>query len=175
MEDIYKLKPEQFPKPLLEIPQPPKTLYIRGKLPDPNMVYLAVVGSRKYTSYGKNICEKLKPAVSDGGSSENRKSALIYATDHPDYAIFLAIINLKDGGRARVRFDEDTKLIKLSINIQFVNGQSQIKPGYIHVLDGQYFTKQSNQEFTSEMELKPLLWIPVEASDLGAEILVSKS
>ncbi len=59
MEDIYKLKPEQFPKPLLEIPQPPKTLYIRGKLPDPNMVYLAVVGSRKYTSYGKNICEKL--------------------------------------------------------------------------------------------------------------------
>ncbi|HLP86558.1 MAG TPA: DNA-processing protein DprA [Candidatus Paceibacterota bacterium] len=59
MEDIYKLKPEQFPKPLLEIPQPPKTLYIRGKLPDPNMVYLAVVGSRKYTSYGKDICEKL--------------------------------------------------------------------------------------------------------------------
>ena len=59
MEDIYKLKTEQFPKPLLEIPQPPKTLYIRGKLPDPNMIYLAVVGSRKYTSYGKDICEKL--------------------------------------------------------------------------------------------------------------------
>lgn len=59
MEDIYKLKYEQIPKPLLEIPQPPKTLYIRGKLPDPDMTYLAVVGSRKYTSYGKNICEKL--------------------------------------------------------------------------------------------------------------------
>jgi len=59
MEDIYKLKIEQFPKPLLEIPQPPKTLFIRGKLPDPEMIYLAVVGSRKYTSYGKDICEKL--------------------------------------------------------------------------------------------------------------------
>jgi DNA processing protein len=59
MEDIYKLKLEQFPKPLLEIPQPPKTLYIRGKLPDPDMIYLAVVGSRKYTSYGRDICEKL--------------------------------------------------------------------------------------------------------------------
>ena len=59
MEKIYKLKPEQFPKPLLEIPQPPKTLYIRGNLPDPEMTYLAVVGSRKYTSYGKDICEKL--------------------------------------------------------------------------------------------------------------------
>jgi DNA processing protein len=59
MEDIYKLKPEQFPKSLLEIPQPPKTLYIRGKLPSSDMIYLAVVGSRKYTSYGKDICEKL--------------------------------------------------------------------------------------------------------------------
>jgi len=59
MEDVYKLKPEQFPKALLEIPQPPKTLYIRGKLPDKDIIYLAVVGSRKYTSYGKDVCEKL--------------------------------------------------------------------------------------------------------------------
>jgi DNA processing protein len=59
MEDIYKLKLDKFPKPLLEIPQPPKTLYIRGKLPSPDMIYLAVVGSRKFTSYGKDICEKL--------------------------------------------------------------------------------------------------------------------
>ena len=59
MEDIYILKPEQFPVGLNEIPQPPKSLYIRGKLPDDNMVYLAVVGSRKYTSYGRDICEKL--------------------------------------------------------------------------------------------------------------------
>lgn len=59
MEDIYKLKPEQFPKPLLEIPQPPKILYIRGSLPSPDLIYLAVVGSRKYTSYGKEICERL--------------------------------------------------------------------------------------------------------------------
>lgn len=59
MEDVYKLKLDQFPKALLEIPQPPKTLYIRGKLPDPNFIYLAVVGSRRYTSYGKDMCQKL--------------------------------------------------------------------------------------------------------------------
>lgn len=59
MEDIYKLKPEQFPEGLNEIPQPPKTLYIRGKLPSEDVVYLAIVGSRKYTSYGRDICEKL--------------------------------------------------------------------------------------------------------------------
>ena len=65
MEDIYKLKPEQFPEQLLEIPQPPKTLYIRGKLPAPDLIYLAVVGSRKYTSYGKDICEKLIHGLKD--------------------------------------------------------------------------------------------------------------
>ncbi|MDE2030893.1 MAG: DNA-processing protein DprA [Patescibacteria group bacterium] len=59
MSDIIKLKPEEFPKPLLEIPQPPRTLYMRGKMPPSQYVYLAVVGSRKYTSYGRDICEKL--------------------------------------------------------------------------------------------------------------------
>lgn len=57
--DIIKLKPEEFPSQLLEIPQPPKTLYIRGSMPDLDLTYLAVVGSRNYTSYGKDICEKL--------------------------------------------------------------------------------------------------------------------
>jgi DNA processing protein len=59
MSEIIKLNPEQFPKALLEIPQPPKVLYMRGKLPPEDYVYLAVVGSRKHTAYGKDICEKL--------------------------------------------------------------------------------------------------------------------
>lgn len=59
MDDIYILRPEKIPEALMEIPQPPKKLYIRGKLPSNDMVYLAVVGSRKYTSYGKDICEKI--------------------------------------------------------------------------------------------------------------------
>lgn len=59
MQDIIKLKLDEFPPQLLEIPQPPKNLYIRGKLPDPDLTYLAIVGSRNYTSYGKDICEKL--------------------------------------------------------------------------------------------------------------------
>jgi len=59
MGDIVKLKPEQIPEQLLEIPQPPKVLYMRGKLPAKDSIYLAVVGSRKHTSYGRDICEKL--------------------------------------------------------------------------------------------------------------------
>ena len=59
MNKIRKLKKEEFPKALLEIPQPPKTLYLRGELPAGNLIYLAVVGSRKFTSYGRDACEKL--------------------------------------------------------------------------------------------------------------------
>src|SRR3989338_1034647 len=45
--------------PLLEIPEPPKQLYVEGTLPPLSTVLLAVVGSRKYSSYGKEACEKL--------------------------------------------------------------------------------------------------------------------
>ncbi len=57
--DIVKLKEEEFPKALLEIPQKPKELYLRGKLPPEDYVHLAVVGSRNCTAYGRDICEKL--------------------------------------------------------------------------------------------------------------------
>ena len=56
---IQKLQKEKFPKALLEIPQPPENLWIIGDLPEEDLVYLCVVGSRKYTSYGKEICEKI--------------------------------------------------------------------------------------------------------------------
>ena len=59
MTNIKKLKKEEFPKALLEIPQPPKTLYMKGNWPKDNAVYLCVVGSRKFTSYGRDACEKL--------------------------------------------------------------------------------------------------------------------
>jgi DNA processing protein len=56
---IQKLPKNKFPKALLEIPQPPKDLWIIGELPKENLVYLCVVGSRKFTSYGREACEKI--------------------------------------------------------------------------------------------------------------------
>lgn len=57
--EIKKIAKEKFPKALLEIPQPPENLFIIGELPPPNLIPLCVVGSRKFTSYGKECCEKL--------------------------------------------------------------------------------------------------------------------
>lgn len=56
---IKKLPKEKFPKALLEIPQPPKDLWIIGELPPENLIYLCVVGSRRFTSYGREACEKI--------------------------------------------------------------------------------------------------------------------
>jgi DNA processing protein len=56
---IHILKNKEWPEGLSEIPQVPKNLYIRGKLPESKFTLLAVVGSRKYTPYGKEVCKKL--------------------------------------------------------------------------------------------------------------------
>src|SRR3989338_6960734 len=56
---IKKLPKNKFPKALLEIPQPPLDLWITGEMPDEKLVHLSVVGPRKFTSYGKEACEKI--------------------------------------------------------------------------------------------------------------------
>jgi len=60
MQNIRKLSYQEIPKTLKEIPDPPKELYIRGTLPNPyKNVFLTIVGSRKYTDYGKSACETI--------------------------------------------------------------------------------------------------------------------
>ena len=57
--DIRELKRTEWPEQLLEIPQLPEQLWIRGSLPDKGMKLLTVVGSRAMTRYGQEACEKL--------------------------------------------------------------------------------------------------------------------
>jgi DNA processing protein len=56
---IQELPHKDFPVRLMEIPQPPKQLFFRGALPSPNLKLLTVVGSRKYTTYGKQVADEL--------------------------------------------------------------------------------------------------------------------
>ncbi|MEX0913231.1 MAG: DNA-processing protein DprA, partial [Candidatus Paceibacterota bacterium] len=56
---IEKLAKDEFPRLLREIPQPPKELNYRGQLPPTDMKLLAVVGSRHYTNYGKQVVDYL--------------------------------------------------------------------------------------------------------------------
>ena len=56
---IHTLTPETFPSLLREIPQPPKKLFVRGVLPPQGTKCLAVVGSRNYSNYGKQVVTHL--------------------------------------------------------------------------------------------------------------------
>ncbi|MDO8492335.1 MAG: DNA-processing protein DprA [bacterium] len=60
MSQILELPKKDFPPLLIEIPDAPKKLYYVGELPNwQNNKFLAVVGSRKYSQYGKDACQKL--------------------------------------------------------------------------------------------------------------------
>ena len=59
VEEIKELNKKDWPESLIEIADPPQQLNYRGQKPNWNSVFLTVVGSRKYSNYGKDVCEKL--------------------------------------------------------------------------------------------------------------------
>lgn len=58
---IHTLTSGEFPRRLTELPtgQIPQQLHLRGQLPSPELKLLTIVGSRKYTSYGKQVIDHL--------------------------------------------------------------------------------------------------------------------
>ena len=59
MTNLRQLAPDEYPLLLREIPDLPKQLYIQGEMPGPDTKLLTVVGSRKQTSYGKDVIDFL--------------------------------------------------------------------------------------------------------------------
>ena len=49
-----------IPYLLQHIPDPPKQLYVRGELPNQEEYkFLTIIGARKFTTYGKQVCENI--------------------------------------------------------------------------------------------------------------------
>src|SRR4051812_17012803 len=59
MDELTLLSAEQFPRLLNEIPDRPKRLFVRGELPSDEYKFLAVVGSRACTPYGRQAVTHL--------------------------------------------------------------------------------------------------------------------
>ena len=57
--EIRELERSEWPTQLLEIPQLPKKLWVRGKLPPEGHKLLTVVGSRAMTQYGREACQNI--------------------------------------------------------------------------------------------------------------------
>jgi len=58
---------KNYPNLLLEIPDPPAILYVRGNIKILKNLAIAVVGSRKYSSYGKRVTEQFTSQLSLDG------------------------------------------------------------------------------------------------------------
>src|SRR3989338_11520087 len=58
-DDLKLLSPFDFPPLLREISDPPKKLYLRGEMPSIQHKWLAVVGSRACTNYGRQVTKYL--------------------------------------------------------------------------------------------------------------------
>ena len=120
-------------------------------------------GSQKDPDY-------LGSSFSINQANTKREESLVYATDNPNYTIFLAIIDLVERGHASVLV-EDGKT-SLSVDRGFVNGGSQIKDGYVHVVDGAGFKPSDNDEYVSSQPARILFSIKVRPSDLTEKIWI---
>lgn len=58
-DDLKSLSPTDFPPLLREIPDRPRKLHLRGDLPSFEHKWLAVVGSRAMSPYGRQACRHL--------------------------------------------------------------------------------------------------------------------
>lgn len=64
---LLTLADEQYPKTLLEIPDPPALLYAKGRLELLEQPAIAIVGSRNATPQGEKTAEEFAHALSDCG------------------------------------------------------------------------------------------------------------
>lgn len=142
--------------------------------------FLDYIRSREHLSEFRAFCGKkgIELQESEGvlfhGSQNARsvvkpKDSYVYATDDPNYAIFLAVLSLKNGG-ASVQADREETL--LSVDTDFVNGPSRFKEGYVHVLPAQGFRTRKNQEYVKRSPVTPLFLFPVCVEDLTVPVFV---
>ena len=66
-QHIVTLADPEYPRALLEIPDPPTLLYVRGRLELLNRQSLAIVGSRNPTPQGVHNAERFAAALADAG------------------------------------------------------------------------------------------------------------
>ena len=61
------LTDREYPRRLLEIPQAPKQLYVRGKLPEEGVPSVAVIGARDCSYYGQEVAKRLGRLFGENG------------------------------------------------------------------------------------------------------------
>ncbi|MFP3953387.1 MAG: DNA-processing protein DprA [Candidatus Acetothermia bacterium] len=65
--ELIALEDDAYPETLRAIPKPPPLLYMKGQYRRGDRLAIGVVGTRKYTNYGKRMAEKLSGQLSRAG------------------------------------------------------------------------------------------------------------
>lgn len=115
------------------------------------------------------VRQVLQPNTSMGHGGKRERCSYVYATDDPNYAVFLAVLDLRNGSASVTATARNTVLV---VNLDFVNGPSKLKNGYVHVLAGEGFRKTQNREYRTNRPTNILFAIPVNAADLAIPIYI---
>jgi hypothetical protein len=127
--------------------------YAKIKMPEQTITRVLFHGSQTYH-------EELIPT---------RKEKFVYATDNPTYAIFLGVLDLNNASAGVSITKKETKL---TVDLDFVNGRSSLRPGWVYIIDGDNFKQAANSEYISKRATKVLCAIPVQPSDLTIPIVI---
>ncbi len=111
--------------------------------------------------------KQLTPNRSVGGGDKKERKTLVYATSEINYAIFLAILRLKN---ASASASTRGKKLALGVDLSFVNGPSTLTPGYLHVIAKEKFWHVSGSEYATDVPVRVLLSIPVTPANLTLPI-----
>ena len=92
----------------------------------------------------------------------------IYATNNANYAIFLSVTDIQEGGAASVHVSKN----EFSITAGFINGESKISKGFVHIVSEDGFRATSNSEYVCEGTIPVLFSMPVCFEDLTEKVFV---
>lgn len=65
--ELVSLEDDNYPESLRAVEKPPPLLYCKGEYKDSDQLGIAMVGTRKYSNYGKRVAEKLSSELVKAG------------------------------------------------------------------------------------------------------------
>lgn len=120
--------------------------------------------------HGSGKAQKfLRPNASVGFGGKRERRSYVYATNDPNYAIFLATLNLRNGSAS---VNAQVRNTMLFVDLDFVNGPSKLTGGYVHIVKGEQFKKYKNREYRSGDQVNATFIIPVVPADLTVPIYI---
>jgi DNA processing protein len=64
---VHTIQDDDYPRLLREIPAPPPVLFVKGALTDADKIAIAIVGTRRATSYGREMARRIASELAGAG------------------------------------------------------------------------------------------------------------